>query len=54
MLDESPTFTNLADDHEFIIEEYYLHWYETFWGSQEQDHESLCSKWTASYHCEDL
>ena len=26
--DESPTSTNLENDHEFIINEYYLHWYE--------------------------
>ena len=32
--DESPTSTNLGNDHGFIIEEYSLHWCETFWGSQ--------------------
>ena len=29
-MDESPT-ANLGDDHGFIINEYYLHWYEIFW-----------------------
>ena len=29
----------------------YLHWYEGLWGSPKQSHESLCSKWTISYHC---
>ena len=24
----------LGDDHGFIIKEYYLHWYETFWEAQ--------------------
>ena len=47
----SPTLVNLVEDHGFISEEYYLHWYEAFWGSPKQSHESLCSKWTISYHC---
>ena len=51
ILDESPTSTNLGNDHGFIIEEYYLHWYEAFWVSPKQSHESLCSKRTISYHC---
>ena len=42
---------NLGNDHGFIIKEYYLHWYEAFWGRPKQSHESLCSKWTISYHC---
>ena len=50
MLDESPTSANLGNDHEFIIKEYYLHWYEAFSGSAKQSHERLCSKWTISYH----
>ena len=49
--DESPTSVNLRNDHGFIVKEYYLHWYEAFWGSPKQSHESLCSKWTISYHC---
>ena len=49
--DESPTSANLGNDHEFINKEYSPHWYETFWGSPKQTHESLCSKWTISYHC---
>ena len=28
--------------------------YEAIWRSPEQSHESLCSKWTISYHCEEL
>ena len=52
MLDDgSPTSTNLGNDHGFISEEYLLHWYEAFWGNPKQSHESLCSKWTISYHC---
>ena len=43
---ECPTLVNLVEDHEFISEEYYLHWYEAFWGSPKQSHESLGSKWT--------
>ena len=27
MLDESPTSASLGNDHGFIINEYYLHWY---------------------------
>ena len=34
VLDESPTSTNLGNDHGFIIKEYYLHWYETFGEAQ--------------------
>ena len=30
----SPTSVNLVEDHGFIREEYYLHWYETFWKTQ--------------------
>ena len=52
--DESPTSANLGNDHEFIIEEYTLHRYGAFWGSPKQSHESLCSKWTISYHCGEL
>ena len=33
-MDESPPSANLGNDHEFIIEEYYLHWYEAFWEAQ--------------------
>ena len=46
----SLTLVNLVEDHEFISKEYYLHWYEAFWGSPKQNHESLFSKWTISYH----
>ena len=49
----SLTLVNLVEDHGFISEENYLHWYEAFWGSPKQSHESLCSKWTISYHCGD-
>ena len=45
----SPTLINLVEDHEFISEESYLHWYETFWGGPKQSHESLHSKWTISH-----
>ena len=48
--DESLTSANLWNDHRFMIKEYSLHWYEAFWGSPKQTHESLCSKWTISYH----
>ena len=47
--DESHTSTNLGNNHRFINKEYSLHWYEAFWGSPKQNHESLCSKWTISY-----
>ena len=30
---------------------YSFHWSEAFWGNQKQSQESLCSKWTISYHC---
>ena len=50
LLGVSPTLVNLVEAHGFISEEYYLHWYEAFWGSPKQSHESLCSKWTISYH----
>ena len=30
LLGVSHTLINLVEDHEFISEEYYLHWYETF------------------------
>ena len=43
---------NLGNDHGFIIKEYYLHWFEAFWGSPKQRHESLCSMWTISYRGE--
>ena len=36
----SPTWVNLVEDHGFISEEYYLHWYEAFWGSPKQSHEA--------------
>ena len=42
MLDESPISANLGNDRGFIIKEYSIHWYETFWES---------SKWTISCHC---
>ena len=42
--DESRISTNLGNVHGFIIKEYSLHSYETFWGSPKQSHESLCSK----------
>ena len=29
----SPTLVNLVEDHGFT-DEYYLHWYETFWEAQ--------------------
>ena len=32
LLGVSPTLVNLVEDHEFISEKYYLHWYEAFWG----------------------
>ena len=40
-------------DHAFIINEYYLHCYEAFRRSPKQSHDSLCSKWTISFHCEE-
>ena len=49
--DESPTSANLGNDHGFIIKEYSFHWYEAFWENPKQSYESLCSKWTISYHC---
>ena len=30
----NPTLVNLVEDHGFISEEYYLHWYEAFWKAQ--------------------
>ena len=36
--DESPTSTNLGNDHEFIIKEYSLYWFEVFWGNPKQSH----------------
>ena len=30
----SPTLVNLVEDHGFISEEYYPHWYEAFWKVQ--------------------
>ena len=51
LLGVSLILVNLVVDHEFISEEYYLHWYEPFWESPKQSHESLESKWTISYHC---
>ena len=48
--DECPTSANLGNDHEFIRDKYILHWYETFWRSPKQSHESLGSKWTISYN----
>ena len=32
LLGVSPTLVNLVEDRGFISEEYYLHWYEAFWG----------------------
>ena len=49
----SPTLANLGNDHGFISKGIHLCWYENFWGSPKQSHESLCSKWTISYHCRD-
>ena len=37
---EECTLADLGNDHEFINKE-----------SPKQNHESLCSKWTISYHC---
>ena len=54
VLDESPTSANLGNDHEFIIKECHLHWCEAVWGSPNQSHESLYSKWTISYHCREV
>ena len=51
--DESPKSANLGNDHGFINKEYSLYWFEAFWGSPKQSHESLCSKWTISYYCEE-
>ena len=51
--DESLTSANLGNNYGFIIKEYSLHCYEAFWGSPAQSHESLCSKWTISYHYRD-
>ena len=34
----SPTLVNLVEDHGFISEEYYHHWYEAFWGIPKQSH----------------
>ena len=42
---------NLRNDHEFIINEYYLDWCEALPRSPKQNHKRLCSKWTISYHC---
>ena len=53
LLGVCPTLTNLGNDHEFISKGIHLHRYEAFWGSPNQRLESLCSKWTISYHCED-
>ena len=35
--DESPTSANLGNDHEFIIKEHSLHWYEVSWEAQNKD-----------------
>ena len=32
LLRVSPTLVNLVEDHGFISEEYYLHWYDAFFG----------------------
>ena len=47
MLNKSLISANLENDHWFIINEYYLHWYEAFWGSLKQSYESLYS---GQYH----
>ena len=44
LLGVSPTLVNLVEDHGFISEEYYLHWYEVFWGTSKQSRERLCSR----------
>ena len=49
LLDESPTSANIGNDHGFIKNTISIG-IETFWGSPKQSHESLCSKWTISYH----
>ena len=46
-----PTLANLGNDYGFISKGIHLPWYEAFWVSTKQSHESLCSKWTTSYHC---
>ena len=46
-----PPQANLGSDHGFINKEYFLHWYEAFWGSPKQSHGSLFPKWIISYHC---
>ena len=51
LLDESPA--KFRNDHGFIIKKYYLQWNEIFWGSPKQSNESLYSKWTISYYCEE-
>ena len=45
---------NLVEDHGFISQKYYIHWYEAFRGNPNQSYESLCSRWTISYHCGDV
>ena len=35
----------------FISKEHHHHLYEAFWKNQKKSKESLCSKWTISYHC---
>ena len=42
---------NFGNNHWFISKEYHHDWCEAFWGNPKQSHESLCSKWTISYHC---
>ena len=49
LLGVSPTLVNLVEDHRFISEEYYLYWYETFWGSPKQSHESFYAQ-SGRYH----
>ena len=46
--DESPTPTNLGNDHGSIVKEYSR---MRHFGKPKAKHESLCSKWTISYHC---
>ena len=45
--DESPTSTDLGNDHGFITREYSLHWYEA--GSPKQSHESFYAQ-SGQYH----
>ena len=44
IIESESTLVNLAEDHGFINEEYYLYWRESFWGNPKQSQE-------ISYHC---